>query len=254
MEENSQWVDDRLAKLTPEEEWQPHVTTAFARFEDRRTQRRFPRAILVAIVALVCVATFPAPRAFAQRMIAPCVEACESLVLSQGDIHDHLNQLFWSFHRWLHLAPPNDVLTDASGAEFRLSDYNGKVVLLNFWATWCGPCQKEIPGFVEFERDYGKDGFAVIGVSLDEAGWKAVRPIMELQKINYRVALGNDVWAKEIRGVDYLPASFLLDRKGLILLKHVGIVSKSQYEREIVRALWSELSQAERDRLRAQGL
>jgi cytochrome c biogenesis protein CcmG/thiol:disulfide interchange protein DsbE len=237
MEQNNQWVEDRLSKLEPETEWQPHVTTALARFEKRRARARFigTRAILAAIVAVICLATFPAPRAFAQRMIAPCVEACESLVMSPGDYGIH--HLFWSVHRWLHLAPPDDLLTDANGARFRLSDYTGKVVLLNFWATWCVPCQKEIPWFVEFQRDYAKDGLAVVGISLDDGGWKAVRPVVESQKINYRVAMGGDVWAKEIHGVDFLPVSFLLDRKGLILVKHVGIVSKSDYEGEIVRAI-----------------
>jgi thiol-disulfide isomerase/thioredoxin len=254
MEENNGWVDDRLAKLNPEEEWQPHVTTAFARFEDRRTRRRLPRATLVVIVALVCVATFPAPRAFAQRMIAPCVEACESLVLSQGDIHYHLHRMMWSFHNWLGLTAPDFAVTDASGANFQLSDYTGKVVLLNFWATWCGPCKEEIPWFVEFQHAHANHGFAVVGVSLDEDGWKAVRPFMESQKINYRVAIGNDALAQKYGGLESLPETLLIDRNGIVLVKHVGIVGKSQYEREIVRALWAELSQAERDRLRPEGL
>jgi cytochrome c biogenesis protein CcmG/thiol:disulfide interchange protein DsbE len=253
MEENNQWVDDRLAKLTPEEEWQPHVTTAFARFEDRRTQRRFPRAILVAIVALVCVATFPAPRAFAQRMIAPCVEACESLVMNPPGMHYLLHRMIWTVHGWMGFAPPDFALTDVSGANFQLSDYQGKVILLNFWATWCKPCEGEIPWFVEFQREHGNQGFTVIGVSLDEDGWKAVRPVIESQKINYRVGIGDNALAQKY-GVDSLPKSLLIDRDGRILVKHVGITSKSQYEREIVRALWAELSQAERDRLRPQGL
>jgi thiol-disulfide isomerase/thioredoxin len=254
MEQNNRWVEDRLAKLNPEDDWQPQVSTALARLDGRRQGRfigRWPRILSLAAIVAICVLTFPQTRAFAQRIVAPCLEACQNLVMNPGDFR--IERMIWGFHHWLHLALPDDSLTDANGASFRLSDYSGKVVLVNFWATWCAPCRKEIPWFVELQRTYGDKGLAVIGISFDEGGWKAVRPVMESEKINYRIAIGDDAWEKEIHGVDFLPVSFLLDRKGLILAKHVGILSKSQYEREIVRALWSELSPAERDRLRAEG-
>ncbi len=256
MEQNNQWVEDRLAKLNPEGEWQPHVTTALARFEQQRDRRRFigARAISVAIVAALCVVTFPAPRALAQRVLAPCVEACESLAFSPGDIHDHLHQLMWFVHSFLGFSPPDFEATDATGANFRLSNSMGKVVVLNFWATWCKPCQNEIPWFVEFQRNYGNDGFEVIGVSLDDGGWKAVRPAMESLKINYRVAIGDNALAQKYGGLTALPETLLIDRKGRLLARHVGITDKSQYEREIVRALWNGLSTSERDRLRPEGL
>jgi cytochrome c biogenesis protein CcmG/thiol:disulfide interchange protein DsbE len=134
-----------------------------------------------------------------------------------------------------------------------LSDYQGKVILLNFWASWCRPCKEEIPWFVEFQRTYGDKNFVVIGVSMDEDGWKAVRPVIESQKINYRVAVGDSELAQKYGGLESLPQSLLISRKGGLLLKHTGITSKIQYEREILRALWWQLSPAERDRLRAQG-
>ncbi len=251
MEQNDQWVDDRLARLNPEDEWQPRVPVALARFEERRSTGRWPRIVSVAAVAAICVLTFPAPRAFAQRMMAPCLEACENLVLNPGDFR--IERMIWSFHHWLGIAPPDFEATDASGATFRLSDYQGKVILLNFWATWCRPCQEEIPWFVEFQRVYGDKGLAVIGVSMDEGGWKAVRPVLESQKINYRVAIGDSELAQKYGGLESLPQSLLIDRKGRRLVAHSGITTKSQYEREIVRALWSELSPADRDRLRAEG-
>jgi cytochrome c biogenesis protein CcmG/thiol:disulfide interchange protein DsbE len=129
----------------------------------------------------------------------------------------------------------------------------GKVILLNFWASWCAPCKTEIPWFVEFQRTYGDKDFAVIGVSMDEDGWKAVRPVMDSQKINYRVAIGDRELAQKYGGLESLPQTMLLDRKGRLLVKHTGSTTKDQYEREIVRALRPELSPPERDRLRAQG-
>jgi cytochrome c biogenesis protein CcmG/thiol:disulfide interchange protein DsbE len=241
MEQNNEWVEDRLKKLNPEGEWQPHVPAALARFEGRRAQRRFmgrwPRAISVVVVAGICLLTFPQPRALAQRVLAPCLEACESLALSPGDIHAHFNQLFWGIHSWLGLATPDFAATDSTGANFQLSDYAGKVVLLNFWATWCKPCQKEIPWFEEFQRTYGDRGFAVVGISLDEDGWKAVRPAMESLKINYRVAIGDDRLAQKYGGLESLPETLLIRGDGIVVKKYVGITSKSDYEKEIARRL-----------------
>ena len=87
---------------------------------------------------------------------------------------------------------PDFSLKDADGKTVQLSDYRGKVVLLNFWATWCGPCKIEIPWFIDFEREHKDQGFAVVGISMDEDGWQAVRPFISEAGINYRVLLGND--------------------------------------------------------------
>ncbi len=255
--DQNKWVEDSLHKLNPEAEWQPQPAKAFARLERLRTEEksfRWPRTLAVAIVVAVCLLTFPQPRVFAQRILTPCVEACESLVLGQVDFHDELHQMIWTFHSWMGLTAPNFKATDVNGASFELSDYAGKVVLLNFWASWCEPCKKEIPWLVEFQRQYGKDGFAVVGISMDETGWKAVRPVIDAQKINYRVAIGDDALAKKYGGVGSLPESLLIDGMGIVRVKHKGITDKIQYEREIVRMLWKNLSDADRDRLRAQGL
>ena len=75
-----------------------------------------------------------------------------------------------------HKPAPHFMLTGAKGASIKLSDYKGRVVLLNFWATWCGPCKIEIPWFVEFQNKYKDRGLAVLGVSMDEDGWETVRP------------------------------------------------------------------------------
>ena len=82
---------------------------------------------------------------------------------------------------------PEFALKDSNGQTVHLADYKGKVVLLDFWATWCGPCKVEIPWFIEFEQQFKDRGFAVLGVSMDEDGWDAVKPYIEDHKINYRV-------------------------------------------------------------------
>src|SRR5215469_14049918 len=88
---------------------------------------------------------------------------------------------------------PGFSLVESNGSTVRLSDYRGKVVLLNFWATWCGPCRVEIPWFIEFEKGYHDRGFAIIGISMDEQGWPVIMPYIKREGVNYRVVLGNDV-------------------------------------------------------------
>jgi peroxiredoxin len=125
-------------------------------------------------------------------------------------------------------------LKDANGTTVKLSDYRGKVVLLNFWATWCGPCGVEIPWFIDLEQRYKSQGFAVLGVSMDEDGWTAIKPFVADHKINYRVLLGNDTMAQLYGGLDSLPTSFVIDKEGRVAFPpHIGLVSKNEYINEI---------------------
>jgi peroxiredoxin len=132
---------------------------------------------------------------------------------------------------------PDFSLKDAYGKTVRLSDYRSKVVLLNFWATWCGPCKIEIPWFNEFEQQNKDRGFAVLGISMDEEGWEVVKPFTARLKVNYRVLMGDDLTAELYGGVGSLPTSFLIDRHGKVASVHVGLVSKSDYENEIEEIL-----------------
>jgi peroxiredoxin len=128
---------------------------------------------------------------------------------------------------------PDFALKDANGKTVQLSEYRGKVVLLNFWATWCGPCKVEIPWFVEFERKHKDQGFAVVGISMDEDGWQSVKPFISEEGINYRILMADESVAQLYGGVDSLPTTFILDRDGRIAATHLGLVSKSIYEHDL---------------------
>ncbi len=132
---------------------------------------------------------------------------------------------------------PDLSLADSDGKPAKLSDYRGKVVLLNFWATWCGPCEVEIPWFVKFENEYKNRDFAVLGVSEDDDGWKSVRPFMARQKINYRMMIINELVSQQFGGIEALPTTFLIDRQGRVATSHQGLVSMNTYRQEILTLL-----------------
>jgi peroxiredoxin len=132
---------------------------------------------------------------------------------------------------------PDFALKDADGKLVHLADYRGKVVLLDFWATWCGPCKIEIPWFEEFQRQHQGKGFAVIGVSMDDDGWEVVKPFLTRLKVNYRVLIGNDHTAQLYGGIDALPTTFLIDREGRIAAVHVGLVDRKEFENGIEKLL-----------------
>ena len=134
-------------------------------------------------------------------------------------------------------AAPDFALKDADGKTVRLSDYKGKVVLLDFWATYCGPCKIEIPWFMDFERKHKDQGFSVLGVSMDDDGWDAVKPFVNDVGINYRIMVGNDSTADMFGGIEALPTTFLIDRDGKIAAVHVGLTSKSDFENAIEQLL-----------------
>ena len=139
-------------------------------------------------------------------------------------------------------AAANFRLPDSNGVPVALADYKGKVVLLNFWATWCGPCKIEIPWFIEFNKTYKDRGFAVLGVSLDDDGWRSVKPYLAEKRIGYPVVVGNDQVSQSYGGIDSLPTTFIIDRDGRIAFVHMGLVSKDTYEKELRSLLSGERS------------
>lgn len=128
---------------------------------------------------------------------------------------------------------PNFVLQDSSGKTVKLKDYRGKVILLDFWATWCHGCKEEIPWFSDFQKTYGKKGLAVVGVSMDEDGWKVVKPFLAETHVPYRMLLGDDATAKRY-GIENLPDTFLIDQHGKVAAAYVaGMVDKENVEANI---------------------
>ena len=138
------------------------------------------------------------------------------------------------------LVPANDrkpapkfLLKDGSGKTVKLTDYRGKVVLLDFWATWCAGCKEEIPYFSGFQKAYGSRGFAVVGVSLDEDGWKVIKPFLANANVSYRMLLGDDLTAQKY-GIKSLPDTFLIDRQGRIAAAYTnGLVDRNDVEANI---------------------
>jgi cytochrome c biogenesis protein CcmG, thiol:disulfide interchange protein DsbE len=131
---------------------------------------------------------------------------------------------------------PDFSLTDLSGHKFRLSDYRGKVVVLDFWATWCDPCKQEVPHFIEMQSKYASQGLQVLGVSMDDDE-PPVREFQQQYKMNYPVALGSPELADQYGGILGLPITFVIDRNGRITARHVGATDASVIEAEIRRLL-----------------
>ena len=124
-------------------------------------------------------------------------------------------------------------LADATGAAVKLSDYKGKVVLLDFWATWCEGCKTEIPWYMEFQKKYKAKGLAVIGVAMDDEGWPVVKPFVERLNVNYPVVVGNWDLARQF-GIKALPVTLLIDRDGKVADLHDrGLVDRAAFEKEI---------------------
>ena len=128
---------------------------------------------------------------------------------------------------------PNFSLKDASGKDVKLADLKGKVVLVNFWATWCEGCQVEIPWFVEFQKEYASLGLVVVGISMDDDGWKSVKPWIEEKKVNYPIVIGNEGLGKQYGLDGGMPLTALVDREGRIADLHQGIVDKTATEQRI---------------------
>jgi len=126
---------------------------------------------------------------------------------------------------------PDFELVDASGKTVRLSDYAGRVVLLDFWATWCVPCRTEIPWLSELEQKYHDAGLSVIGLSMDEDGWSVVRPFIEKLKVSYPVVIASKRVAYLYGEVDELPLAFFVDRNQRVAAIHLGQGRRDDFER-----------------------
>ena len=238
MEKNNEinlnsWVAQRLAALRPDNAWQPNASKGLSRLRQlgasrSERSRKWKWVAATATAAAVTTSVLmaaPAPRVLAQRCLDCSVALWQSLSPS-GPVQAVVKP------ESTRKPAPDFMLTDASGNPVKLSDSKGKVVLLNFWATWCGGCQVEIPWFIDFQNKYKDAGLAVIGVSMDDDGWKSVRPYLKEKNVNYPIVIGNEALAKQY-AVEAMPVTLLIDREGKIAATHVGLVTKTDYQTEI---------------------
>lgn len=230
MEKNNEmpsdrWVEDHLAKLDPSGEAQPNAAQALGRFKELRDEpkpgtRKWIWTAAAGIVTACGALWFWAPQPHSPGAPAkqPTTVSASMITLKEGQ------------------TPPDFTLPDSTGAPVHLASYRGKVVLLNFWATWCIPCREEISWFMEFTSKYQDRGLEIIGVAMDGDGWESARPYVRVKKINYPVVVGTDAMAAQY-GVEAIPMTLMLDREGKVTATHIGRVDKANAEKEIVKML-----------------
>ncbi len=230
------WVDEHLATLSPSDTWNPDVSAGLQRLRELHVRgnsfsKRWIFASMGAVVACLCLMVLPSPKVLAHRCLECSVAVWQSLLPSAPALTDIKSPSGRS------LAPDFN-LKDANGRDVKLTDLKGKVVLVNFWTTWCEGCQVEIPWFIEFQKEYEARGLVVIGISMDDDGWKSVRPWLKEKKVNYPIVIGNEGLGKQY-GLDGMPLTALVDREGRIADVHPGLVDKAATQQKI-RALLQE--------------
>jgi cytochrome c biogenesis protein CcmG/thiol:disulfide interchange protein DsbE len=134
---------------------------------------------------------------------------------------------------------PSFTLQDLNGKQVSLSDFKGKVVVLDFWATWCPPCVKEIPHFIELHEQYKDRGFAMVGISLDHQGISVVKSFAQKYQVNYPILMTDGRVDKAYGGITSIPTTFVIDSAGNIRQKYVGYRDKAIFEADI-KALLEE--------------
>ena len=137
---------------------------------------------------------------------------------------------------------PDFTLQSLDGKNTRLSDFRGQAVLLNFWATWCAPCKIEMPWFVELQKQYGPQGFQIVGVAMDDASAKEIADFAKEMGVNYPVLVGNNSVGDAYGGVQFLPENFYIDRNGKLVARAFGLKSRSEIEDEIKAIIASKVA------------
>jgi peroxiredoxin len=132
---------------------------------------------------------------------------------------------------------PAFTLKTVDGKTVSLADYKGKAVLLNFWATWCGPCKLEMPWLIDMQKKYASQGFTVLGISEDDGSTKEVSDFTAKMGVDYPVLMYDDQMNKAYGGIDYLPTSYYIDRDGKVIVESGGLISESEMEANIQKIL-----------------
>ena len=143
-------------------------------------------------------------------------------------------------------AAPDFQLQALDGNNMKLSDLRGKAVLLNFWATWCGPCKIEMPWFVELQKQYGPQGLQIVGVAMDDSSTEDITKFVKEMGVNYPILLGKESVGQSYGGVGVLPTTFFIDRDGKFVAREFGLQSRSVFVDHIKEALSGQPAQAQR--------
>ena len=134
-------------------------------------------------------------------------------------------------------AAPDFELQSLDHKPVRLSDFRGKAVLLNFWATWCAPCKIEMPWFVDLQKKYASQGLQVVGVAMDDSGEETIAKFAREMSVNYPVLIGKEAVGDAYGGVEFLPTTFIIDREGKVVDRIFGLAGRSEFEDNIKKAL-----------------
>lgn len=135
------------------------------------------------------------------------------------------------------LPAPAWKLKDLDGREVSSDQFKGKVLVIDFWATWCAPCVEEIPGYIALQKKYGPDGLVIVGVSMDRRGPAHVKQFATAHGINYALVMGDEAVVEAFGNFQAIPTTFLISREGRILDRKVGAADPAAYERLVWRAL-----------------
>jgi thiol-disulfide isomerase/thioredoxin len=133
--------------------------------------------------------------------------------------------------------PPDFTLPAVDGSMVRLSDHAGQVIIVDFWATWCAPCQEMVPVLSKLHRNYSDKGLVVLGVSLDKEGLEVLGPFVYQHMVPYKVLLGNDRAARAFGGVSTIPTLFLVDKEGRLVSKMLGYHTYEELEAQLKKYL-----------------
>jgi len=169
--------------------------------------------------------------------------------------------LYVGFHMARRSAPriakstvaPDFSLESLDGKSVRLSDLRGKAVLLNFWATWCGPCKIEMPWFVELQNQYGAQGLQIVGVAMDDASKEDIAKFAKSMGVNYPILIGKESIGDQYGGIPALPESFFIGRDGKMVDKIIGLKGKGEIEDAIKKALNTQAANSQAAAVPAQG-